>query len=248
MARVGSTGLFVACLAVAAACGGGGGSSCSIATGCGEGQYCTMEMDLDAILSGSIRYRCKDLGELGEECKIASDRDVNACQSGAYCASVEGDTPGTVCKPVVAAGAACPGFDTGPFVCTAGNLCAYADAGDRTCQPGGAAGVDCTGDGGCQAGLFCDDASHECVERRGPGGACEPSSSMCFGEGLAADHCTYWSGQCSKGLYCRMVGITVCGDWLDCENFERCCVTAGGTECRDDQAGDCQEPVGECGE
>lgn len=226
----------------------GGGSSCLPGSGCPEGEYCTLDMTTEDMLAGRLVYHCKEKKKLGEPCTMASDRDVNPCEDGSFCGQAAPRAEYT-CLESVAPNGACASTYGGPFVCQGGGMCVTGAGPDRTCQPdAGRAGSDCDSIEDCQAGLFCDQATSKCKERLAEGGTCNPGGYFCFGSGNVADRCTFFSVECAQGLYCRMPTATECGISLQCDNFDQCCVSASGTECRNTDPGPaCEEPVGICG-
>jgi hypothetical protein len=226
-------------------------SPCALSAGCGPGMYCTLEMTAAEIAAGKIAYKCKTRGKLGDTCKFASDRDVNACVDGAYCGKATGET-GFTCQAALKTGDTCNSVavNANPFACEASGVCAPVSGTVYSCQATGEQGAKCSFTVECKAGLFCDAAgSKTCVSRLASGGTCKPEAAYCGGPGTGAARCTYLASECALGLVCKMSTATECGTWLDCgtSNLQQCCVSATGTECRDSSGTTCTAPTGTCG-
>jgi|GEM_PF-3090294 len=237
---------WIAAVAVLVACGGEPDEACDSAVGCGEEQYCDLQMDFGAALSGDVGYRCKARFALGAACLQPADHDANPCLGDAYCGG-NGNTASGTCRPRVGDGATCPEGAQGPFACSAGRLCVATDDGSRACLPGGDAGATCFLPSDCGVGLFCDDATGTCGARRADGSECTPEIGICTGQGTASERCVRFSKQCAAGLACHVADDAECVDRWDCEGQEQCCVTASGPACVADDTPDCREPTGTCG-
>jgi hypothetical protein len=230
-----------------AGCDEGGVTTCTLDSGCGSGEYCTLDMSPADMLAGRIVYHCLPRSGVGEDCELPSDLDINSCVDGSFCGHAAGAATWS-CRPAVATGGECPSLGVGPFTCAGGGVCLSGASATATCQAGGGEGDACPLGAvyECQAGLFCGDAD-TCVRRLAAGGTCTPEAKYCAAEHTGITGCTFFSHECAAGLYCRMAPADQCASFMDCDmDTEQCCATAGGAQCRPDGES-CDAPTGTCG-